>query len=999
MKTTLQPKKLMLLLFFNLILFMTHGQSNTVTGKVISGDDNTPLPGVTITLEGTTRGTITDIEGNFSIAAEPTDMLVVSFLGFQTQKFKVGEQTTFNLTLAPDVQALEEVVVVGYGAVKKSDLTGSVSSIKTEEITAFPVLSATQALQGRAAGVQIQSTNGGQPGASYSINIRGTSSISANNSPLRVVDGFVNAEMPPAEDIASIEILKDASATAIYGSRGANGVIMITTKKGQKGAMKVDFNSSYSFQKPTNQLDLLDGEEFADYMNDFGTYEYQGSNTDWQDVIMRTGFVYNSQLSVSGGTDKAKYYVSGTYFDQDGVVIGSDYKRYSVNGTFDFNVSDRITLGTNFYGRRSTTAGVKTQEGTGGSGQAGVIGSALRFNPDLGIYDQSGELMTSFLGGAELDNPYALATEYEREAVSDRFQTNNFVEVKILDWLKFKSTLGISTSNTREGNFWPTTLIYGRGSDGVASIDIGKSVNTLTENYFTVDKSFNIHKFSWTTGFSQQVAESESFGAGSTGFISNSSSYWALDQGSEATTPDSRIVKSVTKSFYTRFNYSLLDRYKLTTTMRYDGASNFSENKKWAFFPSMALAWNVIDEPFMDNVPVIDDFKIRTSFGRSGNQAISAYGTLAAYRSYYSETPGENSIILDRLANDDLTWETTEQFDLGVDLAFLDGRLGFILDLYQKNTYDLLYDRPLLSYTGTYSGEQTQNSGQINNKGVEVTLNSKNVVAGDFSWFTDFIFSKNKNKLVKLSDTLQYQDVGVYPGHLLLSADIQRWQIGKPAGVFYGYEYLGIYQYSDPSFLSGGDQVAGGEKFADLNGDGVLNNKDKKIIGNPNPKFSWSMNNTFTYKNFDLNVYVIGVHGQDMLDFTLMELETFAGTSNVTKKALQRWTPENPNTNVPAALAGRSYKMSDRFIYDASYIRVKNIVLGYNVPSKLLKKANIRRLRVYASGQNMFIFTDYPGLDPETAYRSSSNPNANVGMSYAGYPNVKAYTFGVNVGF
>lgn len=1006
MMTTFTPKFLLTQLLMVCTLITVLAQQSSISG-VVTSDDGEPMPGVTITIQGTASGTITGLDGQYSLTAEKGDVLIFSFLGFKTQNITLQNQTSLDVELEVDIQSLEEVIVVGYGTVNKSDLTGSVSSVDSDKITAFPVLSATQTLQGRAAGVQIQSNNGGQPGAGYSIKIRGGSSISASSNPLRVVDGFVGAEMPPPEDIASIEILKDASATAIYGSRGANGVIMVTTKKGKSGQIKVDFNSSYSVQEVSNRLDLLNGEEFADYMQEFGDYAFQGSNTDWQDEIYRSGIVSNNQISVSGGNEKTRFYVSGTYFDQKGVVVGSDYNRYSINGSVDSDISERVKIGTNFYGRRSTVNGIRTQEGTGGSGQAGVIGSAFRFNPDLGIYNDDGTFVTSFIGGGEVDNPFALADQFKRESVTDRFQTNNYAQFSIFDWLDFKSTVGLSINNSREGEFWPSTLIFGRGNNGAASISSGKQSNFLNENYFSVHKEFDQHKIGWVTGYSFQKTVSESWEASATGFISNSSSYWALSQGSEAGTPVSGLTQIITKSYYTRVNYSLLDRYKFTATARYDGSSNFAKNKKWAFFPSAAIAWNVKDEPFMQNVGLFDHLKVRASYGRSGNQAIGAYQSLASLKPTYSGRDGENAIAIENLANHDLTWETTAQTDIGLDMGFVKGRVNVSLDLYEKNTFDLLYERPVPSYLGilTNSSAPTllQNTGEINNRGYELTINSKNMV-GAFEWSTDLIISANRNKVMKLSDTLQTANVGVYPGHLLLSSDIQLLEVGKPLGVFYGYVYQGIYQNGD-TFLGGESETqAGGEKYADLSGpegvpDGVLDSYDRKIIGDPNPNFTWSLNNTFSYKNIDLNIFLMGVHGQDMLNFTLMELETLSGTSNTTKKALNRWTPEDPNTNVPSAVPGRGFKMSDKYVFDASYIRVKNIVLGYNIPDKVLDKVNIRRLRIYASAQNLFTITNYPGLDPEVAYRVSSAPNVNIGLDYASYPNVKSYTFGINLGF
>lgn len=987
-----------LLCFYSL---MAEAQSGMVTGVVTSAEDGESIPGASILVEGTSRGVVTDVDGKFSIEAASNEVLAISFLGFVTQRVEVGNQTTINVSMPIDAVSLDEVVVVGYGTVRKSDLSGSVSSVKAESISAFPALSAVQTLQGRASGVQIQSNNGGQPGADYSIKIRGGTSINASSDPIRVVDGFVGGEMPPPEDIASIEILKDASATAIYGSRGANGVIMITTKKGTRGAVKVDFNSSYSFQKTTNKIDLLNGEQFADYMQEFGTYSYLGSNTDWQDKIYRTGVISNNQLSVSGGSDNVTYYLSGTYFDQEGIIIGSDYKRYSFNGNVNVQAAERLKLGMSMYARRSEDVGVRTQEGSGGSGQAGVVGAAFRFNPDLGVYSDDGSYTVSQVGD-QIDNPFAMATEYDRQRITDRFQSNMFADVKITDWLSFKTTLGIGITNWRDGEFWPTTLIRGAGSNGLAAIDARKQSSLLSENYFTFDKDFNDHHVTWVNGYSFQSNESEAWRSSNAGFITNSSRFWALDQGSEPGVPTSSYTESILKSYYSRVNYSFLNRYIFTATVRYDGASNFAANNKWALFPSAAVAWDVKGESFMQSIDPLSQFKVRVSYGLVGNQAINPYQSLARLAPTYSSTAGANALRLGGLANPELTWETTSQLDLGVDIGLLGGRINLTADYYDKVTDDLLFNRPLPSYVGV--GSQLQNVGKVSNKGVELMLSTKNLV-GAVTWDTDFIYSRNRNEVLELPDSVDIY--GTSPGHLTLPNDTQLIIEGQPVGVFYGYVYEGVYQNGD-AFIpgSGFEQEAGGEKFADISGpdgvpDGELTADDRRVIGDPNPDFIWSFNNTITYKNFDLNIFFQGVHGNDMVSYTLMELETFSGKANATTAALDRWTPTNTDTDIPKASASRAFRMSSRFVHDASYVRLKNVSLGYTLPKSVLSKLNIRSLRVYASAQNLLTITDYPGLDPEVGYQnagSGANGNRNVGLDYASYPNVRTYTFGINLG-
>lgn len=979
-------------------------QQRTVTGTVTTTDGE-ELPGVSVLVSGTTSGTITDMDGNYTLSVEGDDArLIFSFIGFEQKEVAVGSRSVVDVTMTDDLVSLDEVVVVGYGAVKKSDLTGSVSSVKAEEIAAFPALSAVQTLQGRAAGVQIQSNNGGQPGADYSIKIRGGTSINASSDPIRVVDGFVGAEMPPPEDIASIEILKDASATAIYGSRGANGVILITTKRGKAGKTKINFNSSYTTQSVLNELDLLNGEEFGDYMRQLTpAYEGGGANTNWQEEIYQTGIIANNQLSITGGNENLRYYVSGTYFDQQGVVIGSGYNRYSVNSNMDIQANDFLKLGVSLYGRRSTSEGVTTQENSGGAGQAGVISSAFRFNPDLGIYHPDGTYTTSTIGD-EIDNPYALATAYERERVTDRFQTNNYAEVEIADWLTFKSTLGLTYNNWRNGEYYPSSLIAGASQNGLAEMETMKQTSVLSENYFTINKTVGDHSLTWVNGYSYQHNQSERFNAGNRQFINDAAGYWGLGNGSDPLVPGSSITESVIKSYYSRANYSFLNRYILTMTARYDGASNFAAKNKWAFFPSAALAWDMKGESFLDPVDFISQWKWRVSYGVTGNQAIGPYQSLAELASIYHSNGDQlqNALKVDNLANDQLTWESTTQFDIGADIGIYDGRVNLTVDYYRMETQDLLVQRQLPSYVGVSS--QWQNIGRLENKGVELSLNTRNFV-GPFTWDTDFNISFNRNKILELPDHAD-EFYNSAPGHFLLSnTGILR--EGEAVGSFYGFIYDGIYQAGD-EFLpgSGFEQEAGGERFQDISGpdgvpDGELTNDDRTIIGNPNPDFIWSMNNTFTYKGFDLNVFFQGSQGNEMLNYTLMELDILTGQNNATKAALDAWTPTNPNTDVPKVTGTRSKRVSTRWVYDASYIRLKNVALGYTFPKALLAKAKISSLRMYVSAQNLLTFTEYPGLDPEVGYRNSNNSrngNLMVGLDYGSYPNVRAFTFGINLG-
>ncbi len=983
----------------------------SVQGKVTTEEDGSGLPGVNILIKGTTRGTTTDIDGNYRINAPEDGTLVFSYLGYETQEVSVNGRSEISIVMAPDLSRLQEIVVIGYGEVKKSDLTGAVSSVSSEELTAYPAAGAVQALQGRAAGVQVQSNNG-EPGSSYKVRVRGGTSINASSDPIYVVDGFVGAALPPPEDIASIEVLKDASATAIYGSRGANGVIMVTTKRGKAGESNIFFNSSYSVQNEINRLDLLNGNQFIDYIQETNPgFTAAGADTDWQDEIFTTGGIQNYQLGVSGGTDNVSYYLSGTYYDQKGILINSGFKRYSVTSNIDVQASNKLNVGLNLFARRTSKEGVLTQENSGGSNGTGVISSAFKFEPDQGIFDENGNYTLARLNDRH-DNPVAVARERTNETVADRLQGNLYIDYEIFEDLSFRTTLGVSTDNSRNGQYTPSVLIGGAAVGGDGRMSGSKNTLILNENYLTYSKTFGVSELTVMGGYSYQKSRSESWGGRGTGYVSDAGLYWDLDGSSVWLAPNSNLNEWELASWYGRANYSLLDKYLITFNARYDGSSTFSKNHKWAFFPSGAVAWNMKDEAFLEDVGLITQWKWRVSYGLTGNRAIDPYQTLARFSNVLTIQNGMpvNAVAPSAVANNNLTWETTKQLDIGADIGFFNGRLNLVMDYYHMVTEDLLFSVPLPEYSGY--GTQLKNIGSVENKGFEFTLNSRNLV-GEFKWDMAFNISTNKNEILELpdGDDIQYSSG---PGHMVGLGNTQILSEGEPVGSFYGWIYDGVYQEGD-DFLPGGgfEQEAGGEKFRDIDGikdeegeltgqpDGQLNNDDRMIIGDPNPDFIWGFNNDFKWRGFDMNIFFQASQGNDMFSYTLMELDLLAGLNNATTVALDRWTPSNTNTDVPKATTGRTRRASTRFIYDGSFIRLKNLSIGYSLPTSLIERIGIQKLRVYVSGQNLLTFTDYPGYDPEVNYRSSgsTNGNRNLGLDYASYPNAKSFTFGLNVSF
>ncbi|MCF0049786.1 TonB-dependent receptor [Dyadobacter sp. LJ53] len=983
----------------------------TIKGKITDSETKEPLPGVNILIKGTQSGTSTDATGSYTLSVPDVNtVLVLSFVGYEPQEVKVGNRTEIDITLKTDQKSLEEVLVVGYGTVKKSDVTGSVSSVKSQELTAYPALGTVQALQGRAAGVQIQSNNG-EPGSNFKVRIRGGTSINASSDPIYVVDGFVGGAIPPPEDIESIEILKDASATAIYGSRGANGVIMVTTKKGQSGKPRIEFNTSFSTQKEINRLDLLNASQFLDYVKEARpNVVSQGADTDWQDLIFRKGAIQNHQVSVAGGSDAVKYYVSGAYYDQKGVILNSDYNRFSITSNIDIQAAKRLKLGLNLFAQRVSRNQARTQEGSSGL-TPGVTSSAFKFEPDQPIVGANGRFTVARLNDP-IDNPYAIATQLQNESLNDRVQGNFYAEYSIWDDLKFRITLGATTNSGRTGEFTPTTLNDGRNVGGSATVRGNKSTLLLNENYLTYTKKIGTnHDISAMLGYSYQTSSSENWGGTGQSFITDAVSYWNLGGASVWQSPTSGLTEWQLASYYARLTYGLLDRYLFTANIRQDGSSNFSKNHKWATFPSGAFAWKLSSEPFMQNVTAISQWKWRVSYGLTGNQAIEPYQTMSRFSNVYTIINGVpvNAVRPTTVANDDLTWETTHQLNIGTDFSMLNNRLNITADYYRRVTKDLLFSVQLPQYSG-YSN-QLKNIGSVENKGFELTVNTRNLV-GEFKWNTDINFSLNRNKVLSLpngTDILYASG----PGHLVGLGQTQILREGQPVGSFYGWIYDGVYQEGD-SFIPGGgfETAAGGEKFRDIDGkkdgqltgqpDGTLNSDDRTIIGNPHPKFIWGLTNDFSWKGIDLNIFFQASQGNDMLNYTLMELNLLSGINNATTEALNRWTPTNTNTNVPKAMAGRTRRVSTRWVEDGSFVRLKNFALGYNIPKPVLDKLHISKLRIYASAQNILTFTKYKGFDPEVNYSSddnSTNSNRNLGLDYGSYPNAKSYTIGLNVGF
>ena len=993
----------------------------TVTGTVTSEPGGIPLPGANILVKGTSQGATTDIDGKYSIEVQDgTAVLVFSYIGFTAQEITVGSKSVINVTLLEDTNQLNEIVVVGYGARRKSDVTGSVSSVKADELTAFPVLDAEQALQGRAAGVVVQSNNGGEPGAPISISIRGNTSINASSSPLIVVDGFVGANMPQAGDIESLQVLKDASATAIYGSRGSNGVILVTTKKGRSGKLTVEFNSAYAVQSTSNSLDLLNANDFADYQNQIRANQGnttpfpQGTaDTDWQDLIYRGGNTSNNQLSFSGGSEKVNYYASGTYFKQDGILINSDFERAVFLSNLDAQVTDKLKLGLNLTGTLSKKSGVATQStGANGVGAGGddVVALAMRFAPDQGIYNDDGSFSINDRIGDQVDNPYAVATQRDDDTETERFRANFYANYEIVEGLTFKTTFGLDSRNVFRGLYIPRTLqVSAGGVGGRAIMTEDKTKGILSENYLTYNREIGKGNLTLLAGYSYQKTTRKGFYSEGTGTISDSFSYYGLwtattliNGGSgDIYTNDTEI-----QSQFGRVNFDWDDKYLFTATVRRDGASNFAENEKYAIFPSAAFGWKLSNEGFLSDNETISNLKLRASYGVTGNPSIGAYESLASLASIYASNNGLTvaAVTPNQPANPDLKWESSYQTNIGVDLGLLNNKISLSLDYYNIDTKDLIMiDRGLPWYLGFYNDEILKNVGEINNKGFEISLNTRNITNDNFSWTTDLVFATNKNTVETLINGDDYFQNGAPSYFSVANNAILR--EGEEVGQFFGFDYAGVYQGgalpAGTATIAGG--VAGDPLFLDLDDSGDITNADRKIIGNPNPDFTWGITNNFTYKNFDLNLFFQGSQGGDIFNMTAVQLNN--GDANTTYDYFNNaWTPTNTNTNEPRVGNNSFREVSSRFVEDGSYIRLKNIAIGYNFPTELIEDWGIERLRLSVSAQNLLTITNYSGLDPEVNYYGSAGNNNTArntvrGFDFGNYPTIQSVNFSLNVTF
>ena len=985
-------------------------QQWTVTG-VILDSEGVPLPGASVVEKGTTKGTQSDFDGRFSLTvSSKSAVLIVSYLSFLNKEVTIKGQKHLSISLEEDSNVLDQVIVVGYGTQRRSQVTGAISSVSSEDLQNLPLARADQALQGRAAGVLVQNSTAA-PNSNVNIRIRGNNSITGNNNPLIVIDGAqggsINSVHP--NDIASFEVLKDASATSIYGSRGANGVILITTKKGKSTKPKLSYSTYLSSNKIRKKRELLNAGQYAQAIveNDlesgrvptFTSAEVAGfvanRGTDWQDEIFETSFSQNHHLNIAGGSDNIQYNISGDYLKNKGIVINTGFERYSVRPNISIKLRDNLKVNINSYVQWST------DHPTNINGRdTSPIFSASIWSPTLPVFQPDGTYTqpNSAFGPNTDFNPVAVALEPIRNNLSNLFTINPSISYEIVDGLVFDGRITyrrVDNENSFYDNHKPRG---GNAANRVATITNNRASFLQNTTQLTYEKKFDeVHDLKVTALYETQVEEfNESFIRGE-GFLTDAVTFNNLALAGNVSV-SSQIRRRDLESYLGRINYGYKDKYIVTLTGRSDASSIFGTNNKRGFFPSASLAWNISKENFLKDSNVINDLKLRGSYGEVGSQAVGSYTSLAQLstgRNFSFNGTNTVGVALDtRAPNPNLKWETTTQSDIGFDAKLWNGRLSITAEYYKKNTKDLLLTIPLAQSSGFAT--QLVNVGEVENKGFELSIGGIPVQTDNFTWKTNFILTTNDNKVISLANGETEQLVG--------SAGLPNFgntvwlEVGQPLGLFRGLIQDGVWTTAEATEAAAVGAFPGAPKFLDLDNSGGVSGGDVTNIGNAQEDYSFGWDNTFSYKNFDLNVFIQGIQGNDVYNLGRVRSDRSSGDADATSiEILNRWTLTNENTNVPSFSGSNAFPQleSNRWIEDGSYIRFKNISLGYTFNSKLLEKLKLSSLRLYASGTNLITITDYTGYDPEA--RTSTDERAGIDLST--YPSQKTYTFGLDITF
>lgn len=1051
-------------------------QKVPVSGTV--SDQTGPVIGASVIEKGTTNGTMTDNDGHFTLTVSKGAVIEISSIGYKTQEITVGAQTNFTVTLSEDNEFLDEVVVVGYGSMKKSDLAGASVSMNESDLKGSIISSLDQSLQGRAAGVTAVTTSGA-PGSSSSIRVRGQATINANAEPLYVIDGVIvqgggntgadfglgdalgNGKVStisplstinPA-DIVSMEILKDASATAIYGAQGANGVVLITTKHGKSGEAKFSYDGMVAMSRQAVRLNMMNLREYAQYYNErieegdeegdidetnpyYATPSLLGKGTNWQDEIFRTAWQHQHQLSAQGGSDKVQYYVSGSYMDQQGTIIGSNFNRFSVRTNLDAQLKKWLKLGVN------ATYAITNDNLKLADSNQGLIYYSLTTIPDIPVYDVNGNYSSTIREGYTSPNPVALAMMDEILLKRKKLSGNIYAELTPIKHITWRTELGFDMGESDANRYKPMVDLGGwvRSQN---SISYQKNSNYFWQlkNYLTYANQWGKHSVTAMVG--QECWESRwNYLSGSnTDLPSDEVHNVALATGTPSIS--SGFGSSSMASFFTRETYNYGDRYLGTYTYRYDGSSNFGPKNRWAGFHSVALAWRFSNEKFFEPVKkVIDNGKLRLGWGQTGNSSIGSYAWGAAI----TRMPSALGMGFrpSNIPNTSIRWESQEQYNVGLDLGFFNGRLNLTVDAYYKRSDDMLMSMQLPSYMGTQGNVSSKlqapkgNYGSIENKGLEITLDAHPVQLKNFSWDSNFQISFNKNKLLSLSDTENATLVGYGQfGDVVCVSEI-----GKPLYNFYGYKVEGVYKDlddiqnsakpakypSDGVFSRGNTVWVGDIKYKDVDENGIIDERDRTDLGSPLPKFTFGWTNTFRYKNLDLSIFLNGSYGNKVMNYNSLTLTHMNSTWTnqlqgvVSKRARlepidptivyadgSKWFDhidnvrvKNPGTKIPHTSINDpndNDRISDRYVEDGSFLRIKNITLGYTFPKALLNKAKIENLRVYVNIQNLYTFTKYTGYDPEVGASTQDSTGLTYGLDNGRYPSPAMYSFGLNITF
>jgi len=996
-------RKFLLVIFSGLISLSAFSQTK-ITGTVQS-EDGTALSKATVKLIGSIETTTTDAKGNFTLTSKSSkNTLTVSYVGYETENFILAaNQKSILIKLKSSSSQLSDVVVVGYGTQRKKDLTGSISSINSDNMTLGGTVSnIAQAIQGRAAGVQVQQSDF-SPGGSISIVIRGGNSINTTNEPLYVVDGLIsdNGKYISPSDIEDIQILKDASATAIYGARGGNGVILITTKKGKSGKMQLEADVTRGTQNVSYNPSLITGAEYVATQNAIASENGKPpvfpsslpvANTNWFSAATQPASILNSTISFSGNDKNSKLYMSGNYFKQEGVLKSTNMERYSVRMGAEKRFSDRVKVGANFYGA-STKSNLQRYVADITAPLYGIFMSA----PNLPVYNADGTYY-KYLGK---DNTVANILEPTNTATSRLINGNMFLDYDILKNLTFHISGGSEYTQRTAGQYIPKTLTAGAANGGIAQEQMNTNFRWLAEQYLTYKYTKGIHAITALVGSSSQKDVAESLAAGSSNFSTDLFLFYNLYAGANptvqgASVPSSSRIESKLASYYGRLNYSYNDKVLATFTMRDDASSRFGPNNRHGLFPSGALAWKLTNESFIQKLNTFSNVKLRASYGITGNDRIGDYAFLSRFSSYgtsIGETTFVSGIEPTSLSNNNLKWETTYQTDLGLDLGFVGGRVNVTVDLYKKTTKDLLLSVPVGQWWGFSS--QLTNAGSIENSGIELSINTENIKKANFTWNSTFNIAYNKQKTLELANNVKIISTNTAnPSGVVSGREFTRIEPGKELGVLYGFIYTGVIKTGE-TYAPQPNSKPGDPKYADLNGDGKLTPDDRAYMGNTNPHVVGGFGNNFQYKGFDLDIFFQGA-----FDYSLYNMNRLVMESTTSTDVLNRWVAgKNESTDIPREGYFKSIYgsyVNSRFVEDASYIRLKSISFGYNLPVHLIKKINfIDALRVYASGQNLLTFTKYTGTDPEVNTHSGSNVGG--GIDFNAFPAFKTVTVGLKL--